>query len=111
MTKTIAVLAGDGIGPEIVAQGVRVLKAVGPRFGIELRFEEAPVGGVAYDQTGHPLPPETLALCKRADAILFGAVGGPKWDAIQPPTLRPELGALLPLRKEMGLFANLRPAR
>jgi len=111
MTKTIAVLAGDGIGPEIVAQAVRVLKAVAARFGHDFRFEEALVGGIAYDETGHPLPPETLALCKRADAILFGAVGGPKWDTVQPPSLRPELGALLPLRRELGLFANLRPAR
>src|SRR5262245_16197985 len=111
MTKTIAVLAGDGIGPEITSQAVRVLRAVGDRFGAALAFEEAPVGGIAYDTTGHPLPPKTLALCKRADAVLFGAVGGPKWDSVQPPTLRPELGALLPLRKELGLFANLRPAR
>jgi 3-isopropylmalate dehydrogenase len=90
---------------------MRVLQSVSGRFGLDLHFEEALVGGAAYDATGHPLPPETLALCKRADAILFGAVGGPKWDNIQPPTLRPELGALLPLRKELGLFANLRPAR
>ena len=81
--KTIAVLAGDGIGPEIVAQALRVLKAVGGRFGQDFRFEEALVGGIAYDETGHPLPPETLALCQRADAILFGAVGGPKWDTVQ----------------------------
>jgi 3-isopropylmalate dehydrogenase len=111
MSKAIAVLAGDGIGPEIVAQAVRVLRTIGEKHRVEFRFEEAPVGGIAYDNTGHPLPPETLALCKRADAILFGAVGGPKWDAVQPPALRPELGALLPLRKELGLFANLRPAR
>jgi 3-isopropylmalate dehydrogenase len=111
MGKTIAVLAGDGIGPEIVAQAVRVLQAVSRRYDVPFAFEEALVGGTAYDQTGHPLPPETLALCKRADAILFGAVGGPKWDNVQPPTMRPELGALLPLRKELGLFANLRPAR
>ena len=111
MSKTIAVLAGDGIGPEIVAQAVRILKVVGPRFDEEFQFEEALVGGVAYDETGHPLPPGTLTLCKRADGILFGAVGGPKWDTVQPPSLRPELGALLPLRKELGLFANLRPAR
>lgn len=111
MSKTIAVLAGDGIGPEIIAQARRVLEIASSRFGLDLVFEEALVGGSAYDAKGHPLPQETLALCKRADAILFGAVGGPKWDTIQPPTLRPELGALLPLRKELGLFANLRPAR
>jgi 3-isopropylmalate dehydrogenase len=111
MSKTIAVLAGDGIGPEIIAQAVRVLKAVGAKFNTEFVFEEALVGGIAYDETGHPLPPSTLELCRRADAILFGAVGGPKWDTVQPPSLRPELGALLPLRKELGLYANLRPAR
>ena len=111
MTATIAVLAGDGIGPEVTAQAVSVLKAVAVGYGLTLRFEEAPVGGAAYDATGHPLPPETLALCRRADGILFGAVGGPKWDTVQPPSLRPELGALLPLRKELSLFANLRPAR
>ncbi len=111
MGKLIAVLSGDGIGPEIVVQALRVLHRVEERFGIKFNYEEALIGGVAYDETGNPLPPETLSLCKRADAILFGAVGGPKWDQIQPPTLRPELGALLPLRKELGLFANLRPAR
>ncbi|HLV80170.1 MAG TPA: 3-isopropylmalate dehydrogenase [Chthonomonadaceae bacterium] len=111
MTVTIAVLPGDGIGPEITQQAVRVLRAVAQRYALALLFEEALVGGAAYDATGHPLPPETLALCRRADAVLFGAVGGPKWDSVQPPTLRPELGALLPLRKALGLFANLRPAR
>src|SRR5437868_2873540 len=108
--KLIAVLPGDGIGPEIVPQAVRVLKAIGPRFGSAFEFEEALLGGCAYDATGHPLPSETLDLCKRADAILMGAVGGPKWDKVEPPSLRPEVGALLPLRKELGLFANLRPA-
>jgi len=111
MGKLVAVLSGDGIGPEIVTQAVRVLHKVEEKFGVRFEFEEALIGGVAYDKTGHPLPAETLSLCRRADAILFGAVGGPKWDQIQPPTLRPELGALLPLRKELGLFANLRPAR
>ena len=106
----IAVLAGDGIGPEIVAEGVKALRAVGQRFSLELAFEEALIGGAAYDASGHPLPPETLALCRRSDAVLLGAVGGPKWDAVQPASLRPEVGALLPLRKELGLFANLRPA-
>lgn len=110
MTAQVTVLAGDGIGPEIVAEAVKTLKAVATRFRLDLRFEEALVGGAAYDATGHPLPPETLALCKASDAVLLGAVGGPKWDNVQPATLRPEVGALLPLRRELGLFANLRPA-
>ncbi len=110
MTYRIAVLAGDGIGPEIVAEAVKALAAVGRRFNIPLEFEEALVGGIAYDATGHPLPPDTLALCKRSEAVLLGAVGGPKWDTVQPASLRPEVGALLPLRRELGLFANLRPA-
>jgi 3-isopropylmalate dehydrogenase len=110
MAYKIAVLAGDGIGPEIVAEAVKVLKAAGEKFGFELQFTDALVGGIAYDKTGHPLPPETLELCKASDAILFGAVGGPQYDTIQPASLRPEVGALLPLRKELGLFANLRPA-
>lgn len=106
----IAVLPGDGIGTEIVRATVGVLQEAGKKFGFSFDFTEALVGGAAYDATGHPLPPETLELCKQSDAILFGAVGGPKYDVIQPPTLRPEIGALLPLRKELGLFANLRPA-
>ena len=106
----IAVLAGDGIGPEIVAEAVKVLRVVAERFALDLDLREAIVGGAAYDATGHPLPPETLALCKESDAVLLGAVGGPKYDVIEPPELRPERGALLPLRKHLGLFANLRPA-
>ena len=111
MDYRIAVLAGDGIGPEITEQAVRVLKKAADLYGIGLSFESALVGGAAYDATGHPLPSETLELCQNSDAILFGAVGGPKWDNVQPPSLRPEVGALLPLRKKLGLFANLRPAR
>ncbi|MCS6775796.1 MAG: 3-isopropylmalate dehydrogenase [Chloroherpetonaceae bacterium] len=111
MSFHIAVLAGDGIGPEIVHATVEVMRATAGRFGIDLRFQEALIGGAAYDATGHPLPAETLALCRQSDAVLLGAVGGPKWDQVQPPSLRPEAGALLPLRKELGLFANLRPAR
>jgi len=103
---TIAVLPGDGIGPEIVAEAVSVLRLVAP----DLLLEEALVGGCAYDATGHPLPEATLALCKRSDAVLLGAVGGPKWDVVPDPDLRPERGALLPLRKHLGLYANLRPA-
>jgi 3-isopropylmalate dehydrogenase len=102
----IAVLAGDGIGPEIIAQAERVLEAVAP----DIARKSALVGGVAYDATGHPLPPETLELCKQSDAVLLGAVGGPKYDTIEPPDLRPERGALLPLRKHLSLYANLRPA-
>src|SRR5437660_5562599 len=111
MQHLIAVLAGDGIGPEIVPHALRVLQFAARKYGIEIQFQEALVGGCAYDATGHPLPPNTLELCRRADAVLLGAVGGPKWDSIQPPSLRPEVGALLPLRKHLGLFANLRPAR
>lgn len=106
----IAVLAGDGIGPEVMAEAVRVLAAAARRFGFDYTLEEALVGGAAYDATGSPLPPETLALCREADAVLFGAVGGEQWDGL-PRHLRPETGALLPLRKELGLYANLRPVR
>jgi len=100
-------LAGDGIGPEVTAQAVRVLEAVSDQFV----FESALVGGIAYDDGGHPLPAATLDLCKASDAVLFGAVGGPKYDKIQPPQLRPEVGALLPLRSELNLYANVRPAK
>ncbi|NUZ05203.1 3-isopropylmalate dehydrogenase [Piscinibacter koreensis] len=103
-TKKIAVLAGDGIGPEIVAQALRVVDAL----ELDVTTEEALVGGAAYDAYGHPLPPETLALAKVADAVLFGAVGDWKYDKLER-RLRPEQ-AILGLRKELGLFANLRPA-
>jgi len=101
----IAVLPGDGIGKEIVAQAVRVLRGL----GLPLELEEAPVGGAGYEAAGDPLPEATLALCREADAILFGAIGGPQYDAL-PRDKRPERG-LLRLRKELGLFANLRPAQ
>ena len=100
----VAVLAGDGIGPEIVAEALKVLR----KLGLRLDFEEAPVGGAGYEAGGDPLPEATLALAKSADAILFGSVGGPRWDSLERPK-RPEQ-ALLRLRKELGLFANLRPA-
>jgi len=100
----IAILPGDGIGPEVTAEARRVLDAL----DLGLTFEEAPVGGAAYFASGHPLPPATLDLAKRADAILFGAVGDPRCDALERH-LRPEQ-AILGLRKELGLFANLRPA-
>jgi 3-isopropylmalate dehydrogenase len=107
----IAILKGDGIGPEIMDEGVRVLRAAAQKFALDLDLREALVGGAAYDDGGHPLPDATLALCKDADAVYLGAVGGPKYDLIPDPNLRPERGALLPLRKHLGLFANLRPAR
>jgi 3-isopropylmalate dehydrogenase len=110
MAFRVAVLPGDGIGPEIIAEAVNVLRAVEARFSLQLELTEALVGGVAYDAGGHPLPAETLELCQHSDAVLLGAVGGPQWDAVEPASLRPEVGALLPLRKHLGLFANLRPA-
>jgi 3-isopropylmalate dehydrogenase len=107
-TKTIAVLPGDGIGPEIIAQAVKVLETLQTHFGLKVRLEEGLVGGAAIDATGHPLPPATLALAKQADAVLLGAVGGPKWEPLDI-SIRPEKG-LLGLRSELKLFANLRPA-
>ena len=103
----IAVLPGDGVGPEVIAEAVKVLGAF-RREGLKLELEQAPVGGAAYDSAGDPLPEATLALAKRADAVLFGAVGGPRYDEL-PRGKRPEQ-ALLRLRKELDLFANLRPA-
>ena len=110
MKKTIAVLAGDGVGPEITAEAVKTLKTIAAHFGHDFVFDEKPVGGAAYDLCGDCLPDDTLAAAKSADAVLLGAVGGPKWDAL-PPTERPERRALLTLRGELGLFANLRPAK
>jgi len=107
MNATIAVVAGDGIGPEVVGQAVRVLEAVARKHGHTFHFPEALVGGCAIDRYGTALPDESLALCRAADAVLFGAVGGPKWDDPTAP-VRPEQG-LLGLRKELELFANLRP--
>ena len=107
MPKKVAVLAGDGIGPEVTAEAVKVLTAAGGGY----EFEHALVGGAAYDAVGHPLPDASLDLCRSADAVLLGAVGGPKYDQIQPPELRPEVGALLALRRELNLYANIRPAK
>jgi 3-isopropylmalate dehydrogenase len=103
----IAVLGGDGIGPEVTAEAVRTLTRVAERHAHSFRFESALIGGAAIDATGDALPPGTLELCRRADAVLLGAVGGPQWSAPDAP-VRPEQG-LLKLRKELGLFANLRP--
>jgi len=105
----IAVLAGDGIGPEVMIEARKVLDRIAEIHGLSFAFEEKLVGGAAYDAHGHPLPPETIAACEAAEAILFGSVGGPKWESL-PADLQPERGALLPLRKHFGLFANLRPA-
>ncbi len=104
----IAVLPGDGIGVEIVPQAVKALEAISEKYGHSFNFIQGLVGGAAYDAKGHPLPDETLELCERSDAVLLGAIGGPKWDNL-PVELRPEAGALLPLRKELALYANLRP--
>ncbi|AGE23246.1 3-isopropylmalate dehydrogenase [Geobacillus zalihae] len=103
----IAVLPGDGIGKEVTSGAVEVLKAVGIRFGHEFTFEYGLIGGAAIDEAGTPLPEETLRLCRESDAVLLGAVGGPKWDD-NPPHLRPEKG-LLAIRKQLDLYANLRP--
>lgn len=108
MTK-IAILPGDGIGQEVTAQAVLVLETVSKQFGLSFEMEKAEVGGTAFDQTGTPLPESTLRLAKGADAVLLGAVGGPKWESLDY-SVRPER-ALLGLRSELGLFANLRPAR
>lgn len=103
----IAVLPGDGIGPEIVKQATRVLEALA-RDGLKIELEQAPIGGAGYDAGQDPLPEKTLALARAADAVLLGAVGGPRYDTL-PRAMRPEQG-LLRIRKELGLFANLRPA-
>ena len=103
----IAVLPGDGIGPEITAQAVKVLKALA-NTGLAIEMEEAPIGGAGYDAAGDPLPAATLKLAKASDAVLLGAVGGWQYDTL-PRDMRPERG-LLRIRKELNLFANLRPA-
>ncbi|MBO4236010.1 MAG: 3-isopropylmalate dehydrogenase [Firmicutes bacterium] len=108
MKYSIATIPGDGIGPEVVKEGIKVLKSVADKFGHEFVFTEVPAGGAAIDLTGECLPSSTVDLCKNSDAVLLGAVGGPKWDS-EPPENRPET-ALLNLRKALGLYANLRPA-
>jgi 3-isopropylmalate dehydrogenase len=109
MKATLAVLAGDGVGPEVIAEAVRCLEKIAALFGHEFALVPAAFGGVAIDAHADPLPQETLALCLRADAVLLGAVGGPKWSA-PAAKVRPEQG-LLRLRRELGVYANLRPVR
>jgi 3-isopropylmalate dehydrogenase len=106
--KKIAVIAGDGIGPEVVGEALKVMKKTEELFGYQFEFEHGLFGGIAIDEKGTPLPQETLDICKKADAVLLGAVGGPKWDN-NPKELRPETG-LLGIRKALGLFSNIRPA-
>jgi len=106
----IAVLPGDGIGPEIIEQALKVVKAIGKRMDIQFSFESALVGACAIDKTGNPLPEETLNLMFNSDAVLFGAIGDPKYDNDPTAKVRPEQG-LLKMRKELGLFANLRPVQ
>ena len=109
MTYSIAVLPGDGVGPEVTAEAVKVMAAVGHRFGHSFDLHHGRIGGNAIDEFGTPLPDETVTVCRDADAILFGAVGGPKWDD-PAAKVRPEEG-ILAIRKSMGLFANIRPVK
>ena len=104
----IAVLSGDGIGPEVMRATLGVLQATAARYNLSFTFEEADVGGIAIERHGLALPLETIKVCESCDAILFGSVGGPQWERL-PPAEQPERAALLPLRKHFGLFANLRP--
>lgn len=106
----ICLLPGDGIGPEIIAEGVKVLKAVGAKYGVEFNCADSLIGGAAIDATGDPLPEATLEAAKASDAVLLAAVGGPKWDSTDPGAPRPEQG-LLGIRKELGLYTNLRPVK
>ncbi|HOP29084.1 MAG TPA: 3-isopropylmalate dehydrogenase [Spirochaetota bacterium] len=107
--KKVAVLAGDGIGPEIIAEAIKVLDKISAIYKVEFSYKHADVGGAAIDNHGEALPESTVKTCQEADAVLFGSVGGPKWEKL-PPEQQPERGALLPLRKKFNLYANLRPA-
>lgn len=107
---SVAVLSGDGIGPEVMAEALRVLDAAAKRFGFSVSREEGLIGGAALDETGVPLPRRSVEICEGSDAVLLGSVGGPKWDGLAPE-LRPERGGLLALRKELALYANLRPVK
>ncbi len=109
MKKTIVLLAGDGIGPEVTRAAATILRETAHEFNHQFEFIELPLGGAAIDAAGTPLPNETLDTCRKADAIFLGAVGGPKWDSL-PVGKRPESG-LLGLRKGLGLFVNVRPVK
>jgi 3-isopropylmalate dehydrogenase len=108
MTLKIAILAGDGIGPEIITEAIKTIECLQQDYGFNAELEHAAIGGAGYDQSGNPLPDETLAICEQADAVLFGAIGGPQYDTLERE-LRPEKG-LLNLRSSLSLFSNLRPA-
>lgn len=108
MNKKIALIPGDGVGPEIIKQGIKVMDAVSGKYDCKFEYNELLMGGIAIDKTGHPLPEETVRVCKESDAVLLAAVGGWKWDTL-PGHLRPEAG-LLGIRKALGVYANLRPA-
>ena len=110
MKLDIAVLSGDGIGPEVTDQAIKTLNAVAETFEHKFAFQDALVGAIAIDETGDPLPKETLDLCKNTDAVLFGSIGAPKYDNDPSAPVRPEQG-LLKLRKELGLYANVRPLK
>jgi 3-isopropylmalate dehydrogenase len=106
----VAVLPGDGIGCEVMEEAIKVLKKIEQKYNVKFDLEFSDVGGAAYDKFGTPLPEHTLKICENADAILFGSVGGPKWENL-PPAQQPERGALLPLRKHFNLFVNIRPVK
>ncbi len=108
--KKVAVLAGDGIGPEVMQEAIKVLDAAQKKFSFELEYVHEDVGGCAIDNHGEALPAHTLKTCEQSDAILFGSVGGPKWESL-PPAQQPERAALLPLRKHFDLFCNFRPSK
>jgi 3-isopropylmalate dehydrogenase len=108
MNYNIALIKGDGIGPEVVAEAIKVLDAIGEKFSHTFHYTDVLMGGIAIDKTGVPLPDETVEICKKSDSVILGAVGGPKWDTL-PGHLRPEAG-LLGIRKALNLFANIRPA-
>ena len=108
--KKVAILAGDGIGPEVMAEAIKVLDAAQAKFDFQLSYQHEDVGGCAIDNHGQALPAHTLKCCEESDAILFGSVGGPKWESL-PPAEQPERAALLPLRKHFDLFCNFRPSK